>query len=131
MQSSRGAQPRACPPVDTLAGCPFAVRLRAAARALHLKSPIVRRAVTIGGHSTTVGLEAPFWDGLDVIAKDLGVPIGQLITNVAKAAADSPTPGNLASALRVYVLGYYRQRRASLAAAAAAGSAAGLKPTDA
>lgn len=75
-----------------------------------MKSPLVRKSVTIGGHSTTVGLEGPFWEGLETIGKDLAVPVAQLIEVVAEAIADRPAPGNLASALRVFVLGYYRQR---------------------
>lgn len=75
-----------------------------------LKSPLVRKSLTIGSHSTTVGLEGPFWEGLEAVGKDLGVPVAQLIEVVAEALADRPAPGNLASALRVFVLGYYRQR---------------------
>ena len=65
----------------------------------------VKRSVTIAGHRTSVSLEAPFWEALRDIAKVRGLSLNKLITEVD--VARDPGDG-LSSALRVYVLGYFR-----------------------
>lgn len=65
-----------------------------------------KRSVVIAGHRTSVSLESDFWDGLREIARQRGLSIGQLITEV-----DAARDGNLSSALRVFVLKIYRDNR--------------------
>ncbi len=60
---------------------------------------IIKRSVTIAGHSTSVSLEAPFWDELKTLAQTRGISVNQLVTEV-----DQNNPDNLSSALRCYVL---------------------------
>ena len=60
---------------------------------------IIKRSVTIAGHSTSVSLEAPFWDELKAMAQTRGISVNQLVTEV-----DQNNPDNLSSALRCYVL---------------------------
>lgn len=67
----------------------------------------VKRSVTIAGHRTSVSLEAPFWDGLRVIAKARGQSINKLITEID--AGRTPDTG-LSSALRLHVLRYYQDQ---------------------
>jgi predicted DNA-binding ribbon-helix-helix protein len=58
-----------------------------------------KRSVRIAGHATSVSLEPAFWQALDEIAHRRGVALGRLL-----AAIDAARPGNLASAIRVFVL---------------------------
>jgi predicted DNA-binding ribbon-helix-helix protein len=64
-----------------------------------MDSSIRKRSVTIAGHSTSVSLEAAFWDALKDIATVRGVSINALIETI-----DEGRSGNLSSAIRVFVL---------------------------
>lgn len=66
----------------------------------------IKRSVTIAGHRTSVSLEAEFWEALREIAKSRGLSFNKLIAEVD--AARDPAQG-LSSALRVYVLSYFRK----------------------
>jgi len=69
-----------------------------------MKSAIVKRSVIIGGHKTSVSLEAPFWDGLRQIAELRRLPL----SNVLREIDDGRDNANLSSAIRVFVLGHFR-----------------------
>ena len=69
-----------------------------------MRSPIVKRSVIIGGHKTSVSLEAPFWEGLRRIAELNEVPVSGMLKQI-DAGRDS---ANLSSAIRVFVLEHYR-----------------------
>lgn len=58
-----------------------------------------KRSVMIAGHSTSVSLEADFWDALKLIADRRNQSLNQLIAEI-----DSERLGNLSSAIRVFVL---------------------------
>lgn len=60
-----------------------------------------KRSVSLHGHKTSVSLEKAFWDVLEKIAQAQSISLSQLIKNV-----DENRQGNLASALRLYALGY-------------------------
>jgi len=64
-----------------------------------MDSSIRKRSVTIAGHSTSVSLEAAFWDALKHIAAARDVSINALIETI-----DEGRTGNLSSAIRVFVL---------------------------
>lgn len=64
-----------------------------------LSLPVVKHSVTIGGHSTSVSLEQPFWDELSRIASLNGSTLSELIAEIDEARGT-----NLSSALRLYVL---------------------------
>ena len=64
-----------------------------------MDSSIRKRSVTIAGHSTSVSLEAAFWDALKLIAAARDVSINALIETI-----DEGRTGNLSSAIRVFVL---------------------------
>jgi len=66
---------------------------------------VIKRSVLIAGHRTSVSLEAAFWDGLRRIADQRHYSINRLVTEI-----DRERTGNLSSAIRVYVLEYYRER---------------------
>jgi predicted DNA-binding ribbon-helix-helix protein len=88
-----------------------------------MKSLVVKRSIVIAGHKTSVSLEDAFWKGLKEIASDRELTLSDMV-----AAIDSGRPnGNLSSAIRLFVLEYYRTMIGP--AAAAQGSAAdGVTP---
>lgn len=64
-----------------------------------LSSKVVKRSVTIAGHTTSVSLETPFWDALRAIAEQEKRTLSALIADI-----DERRGTNLSSALRLYVL---------------------------
>ena len=71
-----------------------------------LSSKVVKRSVTIAGHTTSVSLEEPFWQILRTIAAQQNRAINDLVTEI-----DERRGTNLSSALRLYVLDYLMQQR--------------------
>jgi predicted DNA-binding ribbon-helix-helix protein len=71
-----------------------------------MKSPVVKRSIVIAGHKTSVSLEDAFWKGLKEIASARDVTLSELV-----AAIDSERQhGNLSSAIRLFVLDFYRNQ---------------------
>ena len=68
----------------------------------------VKRSFTIGGHRTSISLEAPFWEALKTAAAQERLPLSSLI---ARIDAERGHAG-LSSAVRIWLLAYYRDRDA-------------------
>jgi predicted DNA-binding ribbon-helix-helix protein len=69
-----------------------------------MKSPVVKRSIVIASHKTSVSLEDAFWKGLKDIATSRDMTLSEMV-----AAIDSERRhGNLSSAIRLFVLDYYR-----------------------
>lgn len=64
-----------------------------------LSERVVKRSVTIAGHTTSVSIEEPFWNALKTIAAKEKRPLASLIAEI-----DERRGTNLSSALRLYVL---------------------------
>lgn len=64
-----------------------------------LSEKVVKRSVSIAGHTTSVSLEEPFWAELRALAKAQNRSLAALITDI-----DERRGTNLSSALRLYVL---------------------------
>ena len=73
-----------------------------------MKSAIVKRSISVGGHKTSVSLEAPFWDGLKEIAGQRNLTVSQVVAEIDAHRHQ----GNLSSTIRLFVLD---QARASAA----------------
>src|SRR5262249_61128907 len=71
-----------------------------------MKSAICKRSVVLAGHKTSISLENEFWKPLQAIAKARAVTVSDLIASIN---ADRQH-GNLSSALRLFVLGFYRDQ---------------------
>ena len=72
-----------------------------------MKPRISKRSIIIAGHKTSVSLEDEFWDSLKEIVKERGMTLGALV-----AAIDADRQHtNLSSAIRLFVLGVYRDQR--------------------
>ncbi|HEY2424786.1 MAG TPA: ribbon-helix-helix domain-containing protein [Pseudolabrys sp.] len=71
-----------------------------------MKSPVVKRSIVIAGHKTSVSLEDAFWKGLKEIASARDMTLSDLV-----AVIDSERQhGNLSSAIRLFVLDFYRNQ---------------------
>jgi predicted DNA-binding ribbon-helix-helix protein len=72
-----------------------------------MKSPVVKRSIVIAGHKTSVSLEDAFWKGLKEIAGGRDMTLSEMV-----AAIDTERQhGNLSSAIRLFVLDFYRNGR--------------------
>src|SRR5436853_7898676 len=71
-----------------------------------MKSTVLKRSIVIAGRKTSVSLEDGFWNALKEIAGGRDLTLSSL---VAIIDADR-RHGNLSSAIRLFVLGAYRDR---------------------
>ena len=76
-----------------------------------MKSPVVKRSIVIAGHKTSVSLEDAFWRGLKEIAGEHHVPLSDLIDRIDSGRQYA----NLSSAIRLFVLDFYREQLSRLA----------------
>lgn len=65
---------------------------------------VAKRSLSVAGHRTSISLEDAFWTGLRDIAAARGLPVAGLVAEIDRGRGDA----NLSSAIRVYVLGVYR-----------------------
>jgi predicted DNA-binding ribbon-helix-helix protein len=71
-----------------------------------MKSPVVKRSIVIAGHKTSVSLEDAFWTGLKDIAAGRGMTLSDLVATIDTERQH----GNLSSAIRLFVLDFYRSQ---------------------
>ena len=71
-----------------------------------MKSPVVKRSIVLAGHKTSVSLEDEFWKGLKEIAGKRLMTLSTLVDTIDAQRQQ----GNLSSALRLFVLEYYRSQ---------------------
>jgi predicted DNA-binding ribbon-helix-helix protein len=71
-----------------------------------MKSPVVKRSIVIAGHKTSVSLEDAFWKGLKEIAGDRNMTLSDLVATIDTDRRQ----GNLSSAIRLFVLDFYRSQ---------------------
>lgn len=69
-----------------------------------MKSPVVKRSIVVAGHKTSVSLEEGFWNSMKEISGSRGLTLSDLVSEIDKGRKQ----GNLSSAIRLYVLDYYR-----------------------
>ena len=66
-----------------------------------------QRILQADGRRYSLKLEEPFWEALDLAARERGLKLGRL---VAQLAAELPGSGNLASQLRLFCLAEGQRR---------------------
>lgn len=80
----------------------------------HAESPrgyaVVKRSVMVGGHKTSVSLEDAFWSSL----KDIAARRGESLSGQLAIIDMHRQTNNLSSAIRLYVLDYFRNRAISM-----------------
>jgi predicted DNA-binding ribbon-helix-helix protein len=75
-----------------------------------MKSAVVKRSVVVAGHRTSVSLEEEFWSALKVIAGKRLMSVSDLVGSIDAQRQR----GNLSSALRLFVLEFYRNQIPSI-----------------
>jgi predicted DNA-binding ribbon-helix-helix protein len=78
-----------------------------------MKSPVVKRSIVVAGHKTSVSLEDAFWRGLKEIAGGRDMTLSDLVATIDSERRH----GNLSSAIRLFVLDFYRSQVSDLKAA--------------
>jgi predicted DNA-binding ribbon-helix-helix protein len=72
-----------------------------------VKSSVIKRSIVIAGHKTSVSLEDAFWKSLKEIAAERNVTLAELVATIDGNRNHS----NLSSAIRLFLLGVYRDQR--------------------
>ena len=68
---------------------------------------IIKRSITIKGHSTSISLETVFWDALNEIAKKRDISIASLVAEIDTNRSSEIKTG-LSSSIRIFVLNYFK-----------------------
>ena len=76
-----------------------------------MKSSVVKRSIVIDGHKTSVSLEDAFWTDLKKIAHDRQVTLAVLVAKINGTREQS----NLSSAIRLFVLHHFQDKRMDVA----------------
>ena len=71
-----------------------------------MKSLVVKRSTAIAGHKTSVSLEDAFWKAAKEIAFERDITLSDLIGKIDSERQS----GNLSSAIRLFVLQFYRHQ---------------------
>jgi predicted DNA-binding ribbon-helix-helix protein len=69
-----------------------------------VKSLVVKRSIIVAGHKTSVSLEDAFWKAVKEIATVHGTTVSNLVSSIDTKREQ----GNLSSAIRLFVLDFYR-----------------------
>ncbi len=69
-----------------------------------MKSPVVKRSIVVAGHKTSVSLEEAFWNGMKEISAARNMTLSELVG----AIDGNRQQGNLSSAIRLFVLDYFK-----------------------
>ena len=72
--------------------------------------PPVKRSIEIAGHKTSISLEPLFWEILRAAAAREGIPVSALVARIDAERIASPTPPGLASAIRLWLVGWLAAR---------------------
>ena len=70
------------------------------------KSLVFKRSIIIDGHKTSVSLEDDFWNALRDIAQERHETLSHLVASIEA----NRQAANLSSAVRVYVLRFYKDQ---------------------
>jgi predicted DNA-binding ribbon-helix-helix protein len=73
------------------------------------KSLVVKRSVKVGNKTTSLGIEDAFWNALKGIATSQGTSVSRLLETIDSERRER-LHTNLSSAVRLFVLEYYRSR---------------------
>ena len=76
-----------------------------------MKSSVAKRSIVVAGRKTSVSLEEAFWNGLKEISGLRDMTLSKLIDEIN----GHRQPGNLSSAIRLFVLDHFKSRVADTA----------------
>ena len=69
-----------------------------------MKSPILKRSISISGHKTSISLEEAFWNAMKEISDARGETLSELVSEIDR----NRQHGNLSSTIRLFVLDHFR-----------------------
>jgi predicted DNA-binding ribbon-helix-helix protein len=69
-----------------------------------MKSSVVKHSIVVAGHHTSVSLEDAFWKMLKEIASERDLTVSDVVAGINSGRQY----GNLSSAIRLFVLDFYR-----------------------
>ena len=72
--------------------------------------PPVKHSVEIAGHKTSISLEPLFWEELQRVAADEGLPLNALIARIDAERIAAATPPGLAGAIRLWLAARWRDQ---------------------
>jgi predicted DNA-binding ribbon-helix-helix protein len=72
-----------------------------------VNSPVSKRSTSFAGRKKSISLEDEFWNSLKEIARERGVTVAALVATIDGDRQHA----NLSSAIRLFVLGFYRDQR--------------------
>ena len=75
----------------------------------HMKSLIAKRSIMVKKRKTSVTLEDDFWQALREIARLRRISLSRLISSID---ADREFAANLSSAIRLFVLRFFKEEQA-------------------
>jgi predicted DNA-binding ribbon-helix-helix protein len=75
-----------------------------------MKSQVAKRSIVVAGHKTSVSLEDAFWKALKEIAGKREITLSDLVASIDSQRHH----GNLSSAIRLFVLEFYRHQTEQL-----------------
>ena len=78
-----------------------------------MQTVIVKRSIVIAGHKTSVSLEDAFWNSLKDIGRSSDLTLSEMVSDIDTRRLN----GNLSSAIRLFVLGHYRENATGNSAA--------------
>jgi predicted DNA-binding ribbon-helix-helix protein len=67
-----------------------------------------KRSITVAGHRTSISLEEPFWQALSDIAAVKRMSLAGVVVEIDR---ERPAGVNLSSAVRLFVLDWFRSAR--------------------
>ncbi|MGV8839400.1 MAG: ribbon-helix-helix domain-containing protein [Bauldia sp.] len=67
---------------------------------------MAKRSIAIAGHRTSISLEEPFWAALAEIAEARALSLSGLVAEIDR---ERPPRTNLSSAVRMFVLAWFRE----------------------
>jgi predicted DNA-binding ribbon-helix-helix protein len=77
-----------------------------------VKSTVIKRSVNVARRKTSISLEEEFWEGLKDIARADRVTLSALLVTIRRCHQ-----GSLSSAVRVFIVDYYRVKTSAASAA--------------
>ena len=75
-----------------------------------MKSQVAKRSIVVAGHKTSVSLEEAFWNGMKEISGLRNMTLSELVGEID----NNRQQGNLSSAIRLFVLDYFKNRALGL-----------------
>src|SRR3974377_1387906 len=76
-----------------------------------MKSSVGKHSIVVAGHKTSISLEEAFWIGLKEISGHRDMTLSELVDEINGHRQQ----GNLSSAIRLFVLDYFKSRVADIA----------------